>query len=273
LISLNLMPKIRSELQLPMNDADRNELDVVSLLGNHDSDDMTDFPTLRHEPLLSEASDANKDGLLLFSVQEDRFSKPMSLTDKIDVLPKSWMEQCLSHHRPSLGLQKVSAEDLYYMCNKNPRIKSVFISVFSFQLYGNVAKTVKSEGGEFLTYIREDDDVEKLKHRIGSMTGESEDEVNKYRFAFVKDRSPFFLPDSISIEVGDGLKGTGDSLWNLFDNTFNNWLNFLRKLQSNHFFDFGDYGVPSIGIQRYGTASSGTRFGPFIIFFYILKPQ
>ena len=76
-----------------------------------------------------------------------------------------------------------------YMLNTAVSSKSSFITIASFQMFGTYAKLVKSETEPFLTYIKDDDDINSLRRRIGIMTGEAEDDWSKHRLAFIKNQT------------------------------------------------------------------------------------
>ena len=76
-----------------------------------------------------------------------------------------------------MGLQYVSAEDWGYMCGRRRDthgVRSMPVEVFDFELYMQIARPVASPSGPCVTYVREDDTVETLLHRISALTGQNE---------------------------------------------------------------------------------------------------
>ena len=91
-------------------------------------------------------------------------------------------------------MQFLDPYDIIWMRNEHPSIRSMLITVFSFTLMGNAVQPCDCEmfGGPCITYLREDDTVLSLAHRIEILTGDKD--LSGNRFAIVKDNVPHFLP-------------------------------------------------------------------------------
>jgi hypothetical protein len=128
--------------------------------------------------------------------------------------------------------------------------KSTFVSIASFQLFGNVAKLSETDTEPFLTFIKDDDDIDSLRRRIGLMTGEADEEWGKYRLAFIKDHKfPFFLPNDDE-----------SSVWELLESTFPNYVTTISSVKSGTY-TLSDPRTPVIGIQRkFNSGGSTTRY-------------
>ena len=139
------------------------------------------------------------------------------------------------HHA---AIQLVTDEDRKFMTNSTT-CKSFFVSIASFQLFGNVAKLVETDTEPFLSYIKDNDDIDSVRRRIGLMTGEPEEEWTNYRLAFIREQR---LPTFIS-------SNNESSVWELFESTFPNWVSTSYSVR-NHSYIFSDPRTPIIGIQR-----------------------
>ena len=96
------------------------------------------------------------------------------------VLPYTWPE-CQTDERydssKGLAVQHISPQDVYYMCNKNPAVRSIVVSVFNFTLMGSLVNVCNEDEfcGPFLSYLREDDSVETLTERFSGVVGSRTD--------------------------------------------------------------------------------------------------
>lgn len=90
-------------------------------------------------------------------------------------------------------VQFATFEDLVFMSGIHPEIKSMIISVFNFTVVNGRIRPCdpKEFGGPFLSYIREDDDLNSLSDRLGKITGEND--FSKFRLALVNNYVPHFI--------------------------------------------------------------------------------
>ena len=100
-----------------------------------------------------------------------------------------------------LCAQLVSHEDYIFMTSRHPDVRSIPISVFSFEFALNSARTrpriSETEAGPFFCYVREDDTHETLVRRLEEMAGSDTDtEWSSVRMAIVsgRDSVPHFIP-------------------------------------------------------------------------------
>ena len=165
-------------------------------------------------PFSSEMRNRGGSTLLLFSIEDNRCQQLMSPHTKLiaPCIPKSRMETTLPVF-VQMAVQQILQDDRRHMTNEmNPQKSSLFVSVYSFQLYGNTTRPAPfGSAGPFLSYLTEDDDIKSVKLRLGSITGDSVDEVSKYRLAFIKDRAPHFL-ENVD-ESGSGMEVSPPSIF------------------------------------------------------------
>ena len=213
----------------------------------------------RMRPFCSEIRDRGGSALLLFKVDDNRCRILVSPHVKVTNLPKSWMEQVTPVFN-QLAVQLISRKDRKCMTNKmNPQVPSFFISVYNFHLYGNIAKPVATSAtGPFLSFLTADDDIDSLKSRLASNTGDSLDEISKCRIAFIKDRTPHYVEviDESDCGVSCGISNAGSSIFAQAVKLFPQWNEYITKMsfalqRDDLSVDMTDLNIPTIGIQRY----------------------
>mmetsp|Transcript_25746 Transcript_25746/g.43375 ORF Transcript_25746/g.43375 Transcript_25746/m.43375 type:complete len:1590 (+) Transcript_25746:156-4925(+) len=144
--------------------------------------------------------------------------------EAFDEVSKSWVEDSITSVSsrcttiPPLCAQLVAPEELALMTSSHPVVRSIPISVFSFEYSMHIAKArvrlVEREIGPFLSYVREDDTHETLLTRLASQVGEDTNtDWEKMRLALVGiDQQPHFIPRAAatSPRVGPTVSPIGD---------------------------------------------------------------
>eukprot|EP01038_Epipyxis_sp_PR26KG_P010572 gene10572-14200_t len=113
-------------------------------------------------------------------------------------LVKSWPEataELASLYQTAV--QHISFEDMIFMRNEHPTIRSIIVTVYNFTLLGNICDSCEPDlfSGPFLSYIREDDDLTAIYDRFYLITGD--EDISKCRLAVVKNNIPYFIAKPI----------------------------------------------------------------------------
>lgn len=89
------------------------------------------------------------------------------------------------HH---VAVQCIEPDDLLFMHNRHPTIKSMTITVFNFTLLGNAVSVCSPTlySGPFLSYVREDDTYETVVQRLAKISGDAQ--LYKLRLAVVTEK-------------------------------------------------------------------------------------
>jgi len=217
-----------------------------------------------HQPFSSEARN-HRDNTILITISRNYRTRRICVSSDIiaAVVEKSWLEH-VAPPEESVHAQLLTREEKLFMINKlNSGRSSSVIAVFNFQMYGAYGRPVEYAGnfGPFLTYITEDDTLDFFKERISFISNEcGEENFEKYRLAFFRERGPPIMIDDSSDETVNTETETDEiiaqsSLWSQFVTAFPGWESATSRLEND--LSFGrnlilmEGSIPVVGIQRY----------------------